>query len=524
MIEHIQRSELNNNKGCTALGHSHYVEAIALFSRAIFLHPQEPSFFVNRAEAFLKVVDFESAIANYQVAIDLIANNSSQQKESVWLNRRQRKVHFLWGQIFLDQRRYREALEQFEIAKGLGMAEDAVLARMAVTYIGMRKFDYALELLYVLTSRNPNHADLFILRAKIYRQQGNVDFVNIDTQRAIQLQPSHPEIRGLLEYTMLVAIRYKNKASDQILKGKFDVAIYFLNHALELDPMDWVLLFKRGILFSEIGQFESAIVDLTAVLEHPEYDKTRESEIRAHLGSVYNKLGVSLFQSGNFTESLTAFTTALSFNQSEPVVYKNRADCYLRFGEVEKTLKDLAKAWDIDPSDDEARSKIGDLRYGLAEKFLAMGDMSSATIELCKAIAAWPSDPKLYFERAKTYLLQQMIDAARSDLESALEINPGHREASALLMRLQTGPLLNNLLPFPPRKPLSKKPGKTDDTILPVLAINNQRGRLQESSTSESSSGSSHALVPVVSASDTKKERGQKPAVLTLVTPFLDFQ
>ncbi|KAJ3215225.1 Tetratricopeptide repeat protein 16 [Dinochytrium kinnereticum] len=344
-------------------------------------------------------------------------------------------------------------------------------------------------MLYVLTSRNPNNVELFILRAKIYRNQGNVDFVNIDTQTAVQLQPSHPEIKGLLEYIMLVAIRYKNKASDQILKGQFDVAIYFLNHALELDPMDWVLLFKRGILFSEIGHFESAIVDLSAVLEHPEYDKRREGEIRAHLGSVYNKLGVSLFQNGNYGDSLVAFTTALSFNPSEPVVYKNRADCYLRFGMVEKTLKDLSKARELDDNDEEARSKIGSLRSQLAAKCLALGDISSASVELSKAIAAAPSQASYYFERAKTYMLQQMIDAARSDLESAVELEPGNKEASALLLRLQSGPPLNNLLPFPPRKPLTKSNSKkqTEDVNLtfPLLSINTQKGRQVEVQTPE---------------------------------------
>jgi tetratricopeptide (TPR) repeat protein len=133
----------------------------------------------------------------------------------------------------------------------------------------------------------------------------------LDLQKAIQLDPKNKELRGLMEYVMLIAIRYKNKASEQMLKGirninffcmliscsgQYDVAIYFLNQALELDPTDWMILLKRGILFSEIGHNDSAVADLLAVLENNERDASRDGEVMSYLGIVFNKIGVSLFQ------------------------------------------------------------------------------------------------------------------------------------------------------------------------------------------------------------------------------------
>jgi tetratricopeptide (TPR) repeat protein len=98
---------------------------------------------------------------------------------SNWLNIRLRRVCFTWGQILLDQKRYHEALKYFEISKNLGMNTDSVLARMTVCYICLDMTEDALEFLYMLTERNPTVSEYYILRAKIYKEMDNVDFVNI---------------------------------------------------------------------------------------------------------------------------------------------------------------------------------------------------------------------------------------------------------------------------------------------------------------------------------------------------------
>ena len=38
---------------------------------------------------------------------------------------------------------------------------------------------------------------------------------------------------------------YKNRADEMVQKEHFDIAISFLNLAIELDPLDWLLYFKR---------------------------------------------------------------------------------------------------------------------------------------------------------------------------------------------------------------------------------------------------------------------------------------
>ncbi|KAJ3147576.1 Tetratricopeptide repeat protein 16, partial [Irineochytrium annulatum] len=458
----------NNQKGLECLFHSkapqHLALAIASFSRAVYLDPEEPTYYFHRGEAALRVNDFETAIANFKRSYEMIRKQTDHVSEagsrptvgnavhhlrvkdpSVWINRRLRRVCFLWGQILMDERRFPEALAQFETAKGLGMNLDSVLIRMVATHIGMNAIDEAFEILYILTERNPNNCDLFILRAKLYREQENIDFMHMDLQRAMKINPAHPEVMGLLESTMLVAIRYKNKASEQILKGQFDLAIYFLNHALELDPMDWVLLFKRGVLFAEIGHYDSAIADLTTVLDACERDEIRrEDDIKAHLASVYNKL-----------------------------------DCYLRGGDVQKALNDLTRAVELDATDMDTRHRIGTIRYQKGETCLAAGDIDGAIVEFSKAISADSSRSLYYFERARSFLMHQMIDASRADLVACLKLEPMHREAQAMLSNLTSGPSFDQLAPFPkPHKPVSKLVrSKIRDeplsTVLPPLLITN---------------------------------------------------
>lgn len=63
--------------------------------------------------------------------------------------------------------------------------------------------------------------------------------------KIIALNPNHPELEPLNKYIINMTTYYKNRADEMVQKGHFDIAISFLNLAIELDPLDWLLYFKR---------------------------------------------------------------------------------------------------------------------------------------------------------------------------------------------------------------------------------------------------------------------------------------
>ncbi|KAJ3128232.1 Tetratricopeptide repeat protein 16 [Physocladia obscura] len=435
--------------------------AIALFSRAIFLSKNEPILYINRAEAYLLVNDFESAIANLKKAKLLLPRISTEQSvEAAPKN----SSAACWRPISVKQNiKLQDADDLFYNplnfeARDLGIYRASAYLRMAITFIGLGKSDEALELLYKLTEHDPKNADLYILRAKLYSEIGAVDLVAMDLNRVITVakQPTHPELKQLMEYTIWTSIRYKNKASAQILNGQFDLAIFYLNHALELDPTDWITLLKRGVVFSEIGHFDSAIADLTLILEIEERDKSRDVEVKSYIGSVYNKLGVENYLAQNFELALQGLNMALQYTSNEPIIFKNLADCHLAMNNEQQAEKSLTEAFHLDSQDKEIRAKLSNIYFRRGESLIYSGHYPYGLIELSKAIDLTPSVPEYLFERGRVHTLTEQLDLARDDLANALKLNPKHQEARAMLDRLTRGIPFDGLKPFPPQKKLVK--------------------------------------------------------------------
>ena len=58
-------------KGNEAYKNKHYTEAIDLYTKAIELNKSEPSYLTNRATAYLKLNDVESAVIDCKLALEI---------------------------------------------------------------------------------------------------------------------------------------------------------------------------------------------------------------------------------------------------------------------------------------------------------------------------------------------------------------------------------------------------------------------------------------------------------------------
>lgn len=224
-----------------------FSEAIASYSRALFLDQFDPSIYYHRAEACLGVLDFETAIRNYRKCLLL------QKSQSNFVRLRLAFVLYTWGNVLLDCRRFQEAIECFDEALNLGVSEfecilkryfgPIILRTFALT--GLRDYENALTHLYALTEMKSDSADLYIFRAEVHKHLGNVEFTYLDMTKAKELNPDHPNLKAILEWIILICVDLKNKADQEILKSHYKEAIFLLNKAIDLDPQDWLLLFKR---------------------------------------------------------------------------------------------------------------------------------------------------------------------------------------------------------------------------------------------------------------------------------------
>ncbi|KAL2913040.1 Tetratricopeptide repeat protein 16 [Polyrhizophydium stewartii] len=485
------------------------VQAIADFSRAIHLDPDEPLFHWHRAEAYAQVLDFDSAIMNfrqhelltspvaaasrpdsrsaarpassgpYHKSIPLAEqddHDSALASKSVYvLSRRMAITAFIWGQCLLDQQRFAEALVQFTTAHRLRFRVDSVLLRVALSKIGLGEIDDAMEILHVLIDLDPKNVSLCILRAKLHRSMRNVDFANIDLQRAVRIKPDHPEIPGLQRYVLSVAVDLKNKAAEKIAKKQPNSAVWFLNRAIELDPTDWTIVFRRGVLLAEIHNHDGALEDLLNALANPARDTTRDQEIKNHIGSVFNKVGIIAFQNNALGEAFSKFTTALSFNSAEPVVWKNRADCLFAKGELDAALADLEQCLRLDAQDVECKKRLGVVLCAMASRSIAAGRYHAALNDIEQAISYDDTVGDFFYERGRALYFLDHMDEARESLATAIKLTANHQPAQALISLLLSVPPMDDLAPMPQRRPL-----KRSDVVKASAAATLQRRSGQE--------------------------------------------
>ncbi|KAJ3287551.1 Tetratricopeptide repeat protein 16, partial [Borealophlyctis nickersoniae] len=254
----------------------------------------------------------------------------------------------------------------------------------------------------------------------------------------------------LTKYVLSIAVDYKNKASDQIMKGERTAAVHYLNHALELDETDWVCRFKRAVILAEMNHHDGAIEDLQTVLNDPNHDTARDKELKDHLASVYNQMGVELFQNGDSSTALQLFTVAHGYNPTEPIILVNRAD-------IPSTLADLHASIYLSPDDEssqDARKRCGELRFILGEQAFGRGEWGTAVMQWTRALEYDPTVADYYYKRARAYYLLENLDKSLQDVTIALSLYPSHPECIALHVQLTTGnPPLHTLAPFPPQKP-----------------------------------------------------------------------
>lgn len=84
-------------------------ECINAVNKAMGLIPDVPKYYVQRAESYIQLCDFKSAILNYKKACLLEPNNEGYYSRLSFL-------YYFEGQTLFDQRLYPEALECFSSA------------------------------------------------------------------------------------------------------------------------------------------------------------------------------------------------------------------------------------------------------------------------------------------------------------------------------------------------------------------------------------------------------------------------
>jgi tetratricopeptide (TPR) repeat protein len=331
-------------------------EAAPLLRRVLKLRPNDQMAHAMLAGTAFKQGDCETA------KIEFAASQSPLTREVSGLEE--------FGACLVKQKRIAEALPVFEHLCELQPTSAKALYQFAVVQFLTGHYAGAVTTLTSPAFEASPDADALDLLAEAYESLSDTQRARAASRQAIALRPSVPRYYADLAYICL--------AHQQFQQG-LEVA----NEGLQRNPNAASLYVVRGILYSELAQYDKGLSDFTtaeqldpnvelssearglAGLQQndlPETEKTIRDRIRQHPenGFLYYLLGETLRKKGaapgtaDFDEAVQAFRRGIELDPHLILARDALAALYLVAGKPEDAVEQSRLAYHDNPNDQTA--------------------------------------------------------------------------------------------------------------------------------------------------------------------------
>ena len=123
-------------------------------------------------------------------------------------------------------------------------------------------------------------------------------------------------------------------------QNKPDIALEYLNKAIEIDSTDYFAFEQRALLYTSTHLYEKAIVDHNRLI--------RITKNVPMLSTIYaftfNNRGFAKYSLGKLDEAMNDINSSLQLAPENAYAYKNRALVHLEKGNMELACEDLSKS------------------------------------------------------------------------------------------------------------------------------------------------------------------------------------
>ena len=319
-----------------------------------------------------------------------------------------------------------------------------------------------------------HHSDsvtALVLRAEVEKRRGHHDLAMDDVDRALEIDDLDfsawlmrgqvAAASGQLDEAMTSCDRAKainNQAAEVYAllatvfrqMGDFGRAAEEYSRSIDYakndtDKADY--LYRRGIEWYELNEFEDAAKDFSASLElRPDHagtliwraaassrtedlggaieDLQNAIEIRPSAASHYRQLGKSVAD-----KAIGFYTRRHQRGREEPELFRRRGQAHQFLSQYEDAIKDYSAALKLNKKNIPARIARG-------QALCREGKFKASFEDFSKAIALAPDSHAAFFGRAKALLEQGSVETARSDIEQAIALSPSRARYHALAAQI----------------------------------------------------------------------------------------
>eukprot|EP00735_Rhodelphis_limneticus_P001234 TRINITY_DN11816_c0_g1::TRINITY_DN11816_c0_g1_i1::g.11536::m.11536 TRINITY_DN11816_c0_g1::TRINITY_DN11816_c0_g1_i1::g.11536 ORF type:complete len:520 (-),score=31.57,sp/Q8NEE8/TTC16_HUMAN/27.13/3e-44,TPR_11/PF13414.1/2.5e-13,TPR_11/PF13414.1/0.00033,TPR_11/PF13414.1/3.1e-06,TPR_11/PF13414.1/4.6e-08,TPR_11/PF13414.1/1.3e-11,TPR_11/PF13414.1/4.7e-07,TPR_11/PF13414.1/1.8e+03,TPR_2/PF07719.12/0.0012,TPR_2/PF07719.12/0.017,TPR_2/PF07719.12/0.0092,TPR_2/PF07719.12/10,TPR_2/PF07719.12/0.047,TPR_2/PF077 len=425
----IETANARNEEGQRYLNTNQLEDAIACFSRAIFLNPLDAVYYANRGDAFIRLCDLKSAIVNYRKAYQLASSDAhlSAYRGLLW------PMLDTVGLLELEEEHYAAALTYFEEACALEPTNMVPYFHTALALLGMKEHKRSLERLDRLIEKDPKNFEAFIMRAKIHKLLNNIQSASADVHRAMQLDPNNQEAADVLQQMKVYADVLYESGTQELVGGSRKEALTKISRSIDIDPSDPRRIFRRGLVYKEEGMVNEAVRDFQKALEmtnhcYPEAEK--------HLSLTYNELGLKFHKDGDYQRAYTLFSSAIELNPANSAFFTNRGDTLQMMGNLPAAKLDFEKGRELNPHDSSIRLRLSLVYDSEAARLYREGKYTLAVDAYTQCVNMAPEVLQFRFNRSQAAFIAKRFDVAREDLEEVVKRQPQNHQAWTRLLQL----------------------------------------------------------------------------------------
>lgn len=364
-----------------------YNQALADFNQAVAIDSLDSQVYFNRGQVYQLKGLSELALADYSEAIRLSPQNA------VAFNHR--------GTVHTDMGELEQAIEDFSTAIHLAPKYFWAYQNRGKAYHVKGEYNLAVEDFTQVLALNSNHALVYVYRGDAYRLLAQYPRAIADYTSALCLEPRHAQAHA------------RRGDANRIL-GKHAEALADYTRALQLEPANAEVYCSRGIVHRALGKLDFALVDFNESIR-----------LDSHQAMPYYHRGKVQFALGHEDEALVDFSESLWLYPDFAQAYLDRALVHARKGNYQEVIQDSGKAIKRNPG----------LAAAYALRGLALAEQSASVRALEDFNRALQLDPALtpaYSERGLLALTEGDPQAALIDFTQALELEAGNAITHAL--------------------------------------------------------------------------------------------
>jgi len=415
--------ELYQNLGAALARQKNWLEAIAAYTVALKLQPNNPHLQYILGQAQAEQNDFSAAIASYRKVIELDPEYFA--------------IYSQLGHALGEIKDFSNAIAAYEKAITMKSDDWELYKNLANFQLQNKEFDLAILNCHKALEFYPENFSIFRLLGDIYFQAHNYTDAIANYETAIKLSPNNYTCytklghlfvqqdnldQALNLYHKAQKLQSQNENIYRVLgniygkQQNMKSAKVNYQQALKLDPKNAQSHLKMGNLLEQENQLDSAIIHYQAVVN-----------LQPDIPYYYYLLGNTLLNSNKIEDATKAFVNALKIDPNYASAYNKLAKIQCQQGDLAAAIKSYQRSLELNPNRSNIYRLLGDVQ-------LKSGDSQSAISNYQKAVELNSKQPFSVYKNLGDALTQKgEIEKAIASYRQALELKPNNKAVSQSL-------------------------------------------------------------------------------------------